>query len=210
MEASALSSRFPVREEKKARSRAALIAAARELFHARGYEETTLEEVAERAGLHVQTLYRHFATKQELALAGDRIWLERFRKEITDPDRTGDTFSFWRDWLGRAVGELAPEGDGEYRRHLKVRSATPHILGALWAVQAEYEDLLTAALAKDFDLPAEGAGPPRLVAGMLVAGNGYVLRRYEVDDIDLKAMSMQVIDEVEAMVGAMVKSHEVV
>jgi AcrR family transcriptional regulator len=203
-----LSSRFPVRERKKARSREALIAAARELFHARGYEQTTLEEVAERAGLHVQTLYRHFATKQELALAGDRIWLERFRREITDPQRSGDTFSFWRAWLGRAIDALTPEGDREYKRHLKMRSASPHILGALWAVQAEYEDLLTASLARDFGLPADGAGAPRLVAGMLVAGNGYVLRRYEEEEIDLKAMSLQVIDEVEAMAGPMVKRRE--
>lgn len=203
-----MSSRFPVRERKKARSREALIAAARELFHARGYEQTTLEEVAERAGLHVQTLYRHFATKQELALAGDRIWLERFRREITDPQRSGDTFSFWRAWLGRAIDALTPEGDREYKRHLKMRSASPHILGALWAVQAEYEDLLTASLARDFGLPADGAGPPRLVAGMLVAGNGYVLRRYEEEEIDLKAMSLQVIDEVEAMAGPMVKRRE--
>ncbi|NBC20130.1 MAG: TetR family transcriptional regulator [Alphaproteobacteria bacterium] len=203
-----MSSRFPVRERKKARSREALIAAARELFHARGYEQTTLEEVAERAGLHVQTLYRHFATKQELALAGDRIWLERFRREITDPQRSGDTFSFWRAWLGRAIDALTPEGDREYKRHLKMRSASPHILGALWAVQAEYEDLLTASLARDFGLPADGAGAPRLVAGMLVAGNGYVLRRYEEEEIDLKAMSLQVIDEVEAMAGPMVKRRE--
>ncbi len=210
MEADPLSSRFPAREKKKAQSRAALIAAARELFHAKGYEETTLEEVAERAGLHVQTLYRHFATKQELALAGDRIWLERFRRQITDPGRTGDTFSFWRNWLDRAIDELAPEGDREYKRHLKMRSASPHILGALWAVQAEYEDLLTASLAKDFGLPAEGAGPPRLVAGMLVAGNGYVLRRYEDEEIDLRAMSLQVIDEVEAMTRPMVRRRETV
>ena len=62
-------------------TRRKLVRAARQLFVSKGYDETTLEEIADAAGLHVQTLYRHFGTKQELARAGDIYWLNLFEDE---------------------------------------------------------------------------------------------------------------------------------
>ncbi len=45
----------------------------------------------------------------------------------------------------------------------------------------------------------EGAGKPRLVAGMLLAGSSYVLRRFETEQIDLVEEAVAVVDDVEAM-----------
>ena len=61
---------YPKREQRKQASRAALVEAAIELFGSQGFEETKLEDVADRAGLHVQTLYRHFANKRGNAAGG--------------------------------------------------------------------------------------------------------------------------------------------
>lgn len=46
-----------------------LVEAARELFWSRGYEATTLGEVAKRAGANPGSLYYFFKTKEELLLA---------------------------------------------------------------------------------------------------------------------------------------------
>jgi AcrR family transcriptional regulator len=51
-----------------ARNRAALLAAARQVFAERGLE-ASLDDVARHAGLGVGTAYRHFANKHELAQA---------------------------------------------------------------------------------------------------------------------------------------------
>ena len=48
------------------RSRARIRAAARELFHERGFDGATLRAIAERAGLGASTIYRHVGSKQEL------------------------------------------------------------------------------------------------------------------------------------------------
>ena len=100
--------KYPMREKKKAESRARLIRAAQHLFSTQGYENTTLEEVADRVGLHVQTLYRHFANKQDLAMAGPSENVDRFRQAIRAADRDVDTFAFWRNWL---LGALDAAGD---------------------------------------------------------------------------------------------------
>jgi AcrR family transcriptional regulator len=47
-----------------------LRAAAMELFLQRGYEQTTVADIAERAGLTSRTFFRYFADKREVLFAG--------------------------------------------------------------------------------------------------------------------------------------------
>lgn len=57
-----------LREKKAERTRAAFATSAIELFLAQGYEETTMEQIAEHAEMGASTLYRHFPTKDLLLL----------------------------------------------------------------------------------------------------------------------------------------------
>ena len=54
---------------RSARTRAALLKAARELFARDGFAQTGREEIAERAGVTRGALYHHFASKTEVAAA---------------------------------------------------------------------------------------------------------------------------------------------
>jgi AcrR family transcriptional regulator len=51
-------------------SRGRLIQAAFALYGERGFEQTTVAEIAERAGLTERTFFRHFADKREVLFAG--------------------------------------------------------------------------------------------------------------------------------------------
>ena len=57
-----------VRWEPDAKGR--LARAALELYSERGFEQTTVAEIAERAGLTERTFFRHFADKREVLFAG--------------------------------------------------------------------------------------------------------------------------------------------
>ncbi len=57
-----------VRWEPNARGR--LEQAALELYGERGFEQTTVAEIAERAGLTERTFFRHFADKREVLFWG--------------------------------------------------------------------------------------------------------------------------------------------
>lgn len=47
--------------------------AALELFDERGYEQTTVAEIAKRAGLTERTFFRHYADKREVLFAGSSL-----------------------------------------------------------------------------------------------------------------------------------------
>ena len=63
------------RERKKERTRQALIDAAAELFERRGYEKTTIAEIAAAADISTRTFFSYFASKEELVFpeADDRV-----------------------------------------------------------------------------------------------------------------------------------------
>ena len=92
------------------RSHDAILAAAGELFAARG-GEVQMDEIAERAGVGMGTLYRHFATKQSLlaAIIGRRfvamIDLALAAEQIADPGASFETLL--RSYLEAAERDVA-------------------------------------------------------------------------------------------------------
>src|SRR4051795_7117534 len=54
-----------------------LRAAAMELYVERGFEQTTVADIAERAGVTARTFFRHFADKREVLFAGSAVLQEQ-------------------------------------------------------------------------------------------------------------------------------------
>jgi len=63
------------REQHKQHTRAALQAAADRLFIERGYQQTTVRDIAQACGVTERTFFRYFAAKEELALSSAMAWL---------------------------------------------------------------------------------------------------------------------------------------
>jgi len=69
----------PTKAEQSDATRAALSAAARQLFTERGYAATSTTEIVERAGVTRGALYHHFAAKEDLF----RAVFEQLEDEVT-------------------------------------------------------------------------------------------------------------------------------
>jgi AcrR family transcriptional regulator len=60
--------------------------AAMELFSEHGYEQTTVAEIAERAGLTERTFFRHYADKREVLFGGTAQFRENFVGTLVTAD----------------------------------------------------------------------------------------------------------------------------
>ncbi len=74
------------------KSRARILAAARELFHEHGFDGATLRQIAERAGMGASSIYRHITTKEELLIDDLAVRQEEaWRHFRSNDDRSGAT-----------------------------------------------------------------------------------------------------------------------
>jgi AcrR family transcriptional regulator len=74
-ESSTPSTRSQPKGDKRERTRAKLLEAARSLIREKGYEHTTLDEIAERAGMTTGAIYGNFKNRDELFIAlGHAYW----------------------------------------------------------------------------------------------------------------------------------------
>lgn len=72
-----------LREQKKARTRAGIQAAALHLIERHGYHATTVEQIAERAEVSPSTFFRYFPTKEDVVLHDryDPLLMAEFRSQ---------------------------------------------------------------------------------------------------------------------------------
>ena len=104
--------RSGLRQEQAARTRAAVLAAAGDLFVEQGYAGTTVDQVAERAGVSKPTVFTAVGTKQQLlsavrdvAMAGDDRPIPVAQREGLDRARAADDARTALDHLvGHIVG----------------------------------------------------------------------------------------------------------
>ena len=75
LQAEPTSRRGKPKGDKRERTRSALLEAARALIREKGYERTTLEDVARRAGMTTGAIYGNFKNRDELFIAlGQKYW----------------------------------------------------------------------------------------------------------------------------------------
>lgn len=73
-----------LRDRNRARVRAEIVSAARRLFLRYGYAETSVEQVAEAAGVSPRTVFRHFPRKEDLVFHRHAEEIGRFRRLLDE------------------------------------------------------------------------------------------------------------------------------
>ena len=82
--------------------------AAVDLFTDKGYDATTVAEIAQRAGVTRSTFFRHFPDKRELLVAGQETLSRLLADGIADADHAATPLETVAAGLERACSEMRP------------------------------------------------------------------------------------------------------
>jgi len=89
-------------------ARERLVLAAVDLFSEQGYDETTVTQIAERAGVTKSTFFRHFPDKRELLVAGQETLSRLLASGIADAPADSTPLDAVAAGLARASDEMGP------------------------------------------------------------------------------------------------------
>lgn len=142
--------RMSLRDRKRARTRQALVDAATELFERKGYDETTIADIAAAADIGARTFFGYFASKEELLFPDTdaRIGLTLDAIATRAPDE-GPVEVLLRAL--RAASEASDDMVSPLARlRLRLVRTVPTVRGRALQVQTDAQQQIAAHLAEAF------------------------------------------------------------
>jgi AcrR family transcriptional regulator len=156
-----------LRERKKQQTRQAIHAAAMRLFAERGFEATTIADIAAAADVSPRTFFAYFPSKEEVVFAKFEPAFETFDRALSERPAGTTALETLREWIGRAAKEFG--GDvGAARLEARLRRESPAVAACDLRHMHRFEQRLARAVGEDLGEPAD-ALRPRLVAAAAVA-----------------------------------------
>src|SRR5919108_2705019 len=152
-----------LRERKKQRTREAIVDAAFELFAQRGFEATTIADIAAAADIAPRTFFGYFATKEDVVTHDFAAVEASMRERLTNRAPGETTIDALREWVAGLMRSIDFDDPRERCRQQlmheseALRAHDRHLLGRI-------EDLLTECIAEDL-----GVEPDAMRARMAAA-----------------------------------------
>src|SRR6478752_7040677 len=128
-------------ERRREETRTAIADAAVALFLQRGFADTTMDDIADAAGVSRRTAYRHFPTKDDLVFEQPRRWLTHFDTEISTVN-AGESI---RDQTRRgllAVARAIETSAGSVLSGYTLFRATPSLRGSNGRIEDQWFERL--------------------------------------------------------------------
>ncbi|WUS96842.1 TetR family transcriptional regulator [Streptomyces sp. NBC_00708] len=142
-----------LRERKKRRTRDALLVAALELFTTHGYEQTTVDEIADAVEVSQRTFFRYFAGKEAVVFAVQDMVESHFLSELRQRPAEEAPFEAMRRavlcaWnsIGQTVEAIIPVE--LHMRAYRMIESTPSLLAAHLRRSMVLENQITELIAE--------------------------------------------------------------
>ena len=183
-----------LRERKKQQTRETIAHAALRLFDERGYDETTLAEIAEAADVAPLTIFAYFESKEDILFSEESILLDELRRRLDERPADATTVDALREFLG-----CMESPDDEARLRKKVIMANPALQMKMRARHVQLEPMLAESIARDLGTEPDDIRPLLIAASMTAAFTSVRDRFFEAES-DGEPVSheqgMAILDEV--------------
>jgi AcrR family transcriptional regulator len=154
-----------IRELKKHRTHAAIVRAGMDLFAERGFDATTIADIADAAEIAPRTFFGYFASKEDLVFHDADELLRSLTERLRRREPGEDALAAMRAWILEYYGRR--HAGEEHRRQSLIRD-TPALAIRERAMTARFGDVLAEAIADDLGVDAAGLRPQ--LAGAAAVG----------------------------------------
>lgn len=153
-----------LRERKKQRTRQTIARVALQLFAERGYEQTTLAEIADAADVSKRTIFAYFESKEDILFSDVPALLEQLRQTLEQRPPGATTV----DALSEFLFSGAPLDDKAMLRE-KIIHTDERLRLSKRARFGRVEQLIAESIAKDLQAGPDDVRPPLVAASITAA-----------------------------------------
>jgi AcrR family transcriptional regulator len=154
-----------LRERKKRATREALARAGLELFAERGYDQTTLAEIADAAGVSTRTIFAYFPSKEDILFAALQATCDALVRALEERPAGIDALSALREFILSSAHEKT-ELDHKLEQAI---AADPTLASHRRARIGQLQEVIAAAIADDLGVSADDRRPQIAAASLTAA-----------------------------------------
>jgi AcrR family transcriptional regulator len=181
-----------LRERKKQQTRDKIANVALDLFAERGYEQTTLAEIADAADVSARTIFAYFQTKEDILFCDEPAFIVALEQTLMSRPEGTTTVDALREFIGGLDMD-----DENLKRRKKIVAESSSLRVTERARFAQVEELIAQSIARDLDAQP-GDVRPTLVAASMTAAFTTMRDRIEADTGEplTHEQAMALLDEV--------------
>jgi len=157
-----------LRERKKQQTRQSIASAAHRLFVERGYQATTLPDIAEAADVSTRTIFAYFPSKEDILFSGFAQTIDELAQALAQRPAGVQTLDVVRDYI--LSGQSTNKSELDSQLYLCITD-DPTLRGHLRARIAQIEDFIAPAIADDLGLPLDDPRTQLVAASFTAAFN---------------------------------------
>lgn len=183
-----------LRERKKRRTRETIARAALRLFAERGYDETTLADIAEAADVAPRTIFAHFENKEDILFSEEMGIFKDLKRRLDERPAGTTTVDALREFV---ASMKAPDKDTKLRK--KIVTADPALQKKMRAHHANLEPMFAESIARDLDTSPDDIRALLVAASMTAAIESVSERFFEAESGGAPItheQSMAILDQV--------------
>jgi AcrR family transcriptional regulator len=165
-----------LRERKKQRTRDTITRAALRLFAERGYDQTTLAEIAEAADVAPRTIFAYFGSKEDILFSEEGGVLNDLKRRLDERPPGTTTVDALREFVGCME---SPDEEDKLRK--KIIMANPGLQMRMRARHGQLEPMLAESIARDLGTDPGDIRSLLIAASMTAAFESVSDRFFEAD-----------------------------
>ncbi len=181
-----------LRERKKQKTRELIATTALALFAQRGYQATTVAEIAETAEVSERTIFAYFPTKEDILFSDHLAFEAGLAETLRNRLRGSSALDVLRDFIVENLSRF----DDQARVRWQIVSHDELLRSHQRARQAAFGELIAAAIAVDLEEEIDDLRPQLVTAAVIAAFTATYEHRFSARSTTAsRDQAVAVIDE---------------